>query len=106
MTFEMQNKDTVSYTKYRNSNLELFRILLMLMIIAHHYVVNSGLTEVWSVNDETGNSLFLALFGWGGKRVLIALFSLRDILCVKRISLGRSSLCCCLKCSFIPRLYT
>lgn len=67
MTFEMQNKDTVSYTKYRNSNLELFRILLMLMIIAHHYVVNSGLTEVWSVNDETGNSLFLSLFGWGGK---------------------------------------
>ena len=51
----------------RTSNLELFRILLMLMIIAHHYVVNSGLTEVWSANDETGNSLFLALFGWGGK---------------------------------------
>ena len=47
----------------RTSNLELFRILLMLMIIAHHYVVNSGLTEVWSANDETGNSLFLALFG-------------------------------------------
>ena len=51
----------------RNSNLELFRILLMLMIIAHHYVVNSGLTDVWSANDETGNSLFLALFGWSGK---------------------------------------
>ena len=51
----------------RTSNLELFRILLMLMIIAHHYVVNSGLTEVWSANDETGNSLFLALFGWGGE---------------------------------------
>ena len=67
MTFEMQNKDTVSYTKYRYSNLELFRILLMLMIIAHHYVVNSGLTEVWSVNDETRNSLFLPLFGRGGK---------------------------------------
>ena len=56
-----------TYNLTRNSNLELFRILLMLMIIAHHYVVNSGLTEVWSVNDETGNSLFLALFGWGGK---------------------------------------
>ena len=27
--------------KMRNSNLELFRIVLMLMIIAHHYVVNS-----------------------------------------------------------------
>lgn len=56
-----------AYNLTRNSSLELFRILLMLMIIAHHYVVNSGLTEVWSTNDETGNSLFLALFGWGGK---------------------------------------
>lgn len=64
-----------AYNLTRNSSLELFRILLMLMIIAHHYVVNSGLTEVWSTNDETGNSLFLALFGWGGKRVLIVLSS-------------------------------
>ena len=29
----------------RNSNLELFRILSMLVIVAHHYVVNSGLIE-------------------------------------------------------------
>ena len=28
--------------KQRNSNLELMRILLMLGMIAHHYVVNSG----------------------------------------------------------------
>lgn len=27
----------------RNSNLELFRIITMVMIVAHHYVVNSGL---------------------------------------------------------------
>lgn len=27
----------------RSSNIELFRILSMLMIVAHHYVVNSGL---------------------------------------------------------------
>ena len=27
----------------RDSNLELFRILSMLVIVAHHYVVNSGL---------------------------------------------------------------
>ena len=62
----MESQQSISPT-VRNSNLELFRILLMLMIIAHHYVVNSGLTDVWSANDETGNSLFLALFGWGGK---------------------------------------
>ena len=27
----------------RSSNIELFRILLMLMVITHHYVVNSGI---------------------------------------------------------------
>lgn len=27
----------------RSSNIELFRILSMMMIVAHHYVVNSGL---------------------------------------------------------------
>ena len=29
----------------RISNIELFRILSMLMIVAHHYVVNSGLID-------------------------------------------------------------
>ena len=28
-----------------SSNIELFRILSMLMIVAHHYVVNSGLID-------------------------------------------------------------
>ena len=32
-----------STRKTRNSNLELFRILTMLSIVVHHYVVNSGL---------------------------------------------------------------
>lgn len=27
--------------KQRNSNLELYRIIVMLLIVAHHYVVNS-----------------------------------------------------------------
>ncbi len=42
MTQTNTNKTTMP--KMRNSNLELFRIFLMLMIIAHHYVVNSGFT--------------------------------------------------------------
>lgn len=32
-------------TKKRQSNLELFRCIVMLLIIAHHYVVNSGLLD-------------------------------------------------------------
>lgn len=31
--------------KERSSNLELYRIICMLMIVAHHFVVNSGLTS-------------------------------------------------------------
>lgn len=30
----------------RSSNLELYRIIVMFMIICHHYVVNSGLMSV------------------------------------------------------------
>ena len=55
-------------TQIRNSNLELFRIVTMLVIIAHHYVVNSGLTPfvIWE-NYPSAKSLFLLFFGWGGK---------------------------------------
>lgn len=51
----------------RDSNIELFRIVLMLMIIAHHYVVNSGVTAHFDYGHISGNQLFLELWGWGGK---------------------------------------
>ena len=54
----------------RESNLELFRIVTMLLIVAHHYVVNSGLTAVngpiYSESTST-RLLFLLLFGAWGK---------------------------------------
>ena len=54
----------------RSSNLELYRIVCMLMIVAHHYVVNSGLASkggpFWS-DFTSGNSFFLLLFGAWGK---------------------------------------
>lgn len=52
----------------RNSSIELFRIVSMLMIVAHHYVVNSGLLDC--INTQSSLQLkdyFLLLFGWGGK---------------------------------------
>ena len=54
-------------TKTRNSNLELYRIIVMLLIVAHHYVVNSGLQEVMSQEPLSGKSIFLYLFGIWGK---------------------------------------
>jgi len=51
--------------KQRESGIELFRIIAMLLIVAHHYVVNSGVTQLF----EGGNSkdLFYYLFGMWGK---------------------------------------
>jgi len=34
--------------KVRNSSIELYRIIVMLLIVAHHYVVNSGLLDIMS----------------------------------------------------------
>ncbi len=40
----------------------------MLTIVAHHYVVNSGLLEmVPAAGKLTANDIFILLFGWGGK---------------------------------------
>lgn len=40
----------------------------MICIVAHHYVVNSGvIQEITPMNTMTFNSLFSLVFGWGGK---------------------------------------
>ena len=45
----------------RESNLELFRILSMLLIVAHHYVVNSGLMSVVYEDPTEKRSIFMLL---------------------------------------------
>lgn len=60
----------ITERKVRNSNLELFRIVTMVLIVAHHYVVNSGLTgidgPIYS-NPFSVRSIYLLLFGAWGK---------------------------------------
>lgn len=55
----------------RNSNIELFRIITMLAIVAHHYVVNSGLLAIdgpiYSDGRISLKSAFILLFGALGK---------------------------------------
>lgn len=52
----------------RNSNIELFRIITMLVIIAHHYVVNSGIADILFSNSSMGvKNIFYLIFGCGGK---------------------------------------
>lgn len=51
----------------RQSNFELLRIVAMLIIIAHHYVVLSGITEFFDYDTLPANMLFLQFLGWGVK---------------------------------------
>lgn len=53
--------------KQRNSNLELYRIIVMLLIVAHHYVVNSGMMEEMAKEPLSSRSLFFYIFGMWGK---------------------------------------
>ena len=54
----------------RKTNLELFRIIMMLAIIAHHLVVNSGVMELFNYDNITGNMIFLQFFGFAGKAMI------------------------------------
>lgn len=61
-------KNEQCLVKQRRSNIELFRIITMLIIIAHHYVVNSGLLNyIPSKSYLEYKDLFLLVLGWGGK---------------------------------------
>lgn len=54
----------------RNSNLELYRIISMFLIVCHHYVVSSGLMDVMNVDPLSTNSIFYYIFGMWGKTAI------------------------------------
>ena len=59
--------DRIKNSGGRDSNLELYRIITMLLIVAHHFVVNSGVMDKAYEAPLSANSIFLFLFGAGGK---------------------------------------
>lgn len=69
MTLNMRSvpqiKDaSMSSAKVRDSSLELFRIVLMLLIIAHHYLMNSGLIlEILQGERISMRGLSFLMFG-------------------------------------------
>lgn len=74
----------------RSSNLELFRIISMAAIIAHHFVVNSGITSSWSPvfeNAMSWRSLFFVVFGaWGKVGINCFVLITGYFMCEKQIS--------------------
>ena len=57
----------------RNSNIELLRILMMLLIIAHHYITdNSGIINAINLTDTKllfSSKILLALCIGGGRKM-------------------------------------
>ena len=90
---EISSQNAISVKTPRSSNLELYRIICMLMIVAHHYVVNSGLTGIGgplSTEPTAANSLFLALFGaWGKTGINCFLMITGYFMCTSRITIKK-----------------
>ena len=84
---------TSKKTSMRVTSLELYRIITMLLIVAHHYVVNSGLMRhngPITDNPSSFHSIFLLLFGAWGKTGIncFVLFS-GYFMCQKNITLKK-----------------
>ena len=66
------NSNSPKKESVRCSNIELFRIVLMLIIIAHHYVVNSGIPAQYNFSYELPSfkMFFFQSLGFGGKMAI------------------------------------
>lgn len=87
------NNQSEKKVSVRNSNLELLRIITMLLIVAHHYVVNSGLLDVngpIQMNLLAPKSLFLLVFGAWGKIGINAFVLITGyFMCTSRITMRK-----------------
>lgn len=58
--------------KERESGIELLRIVAMLMIIAHHFVNNSGISHLYDYSHPSWRMFFLVVWGMWGKTAINA----------------------------------
>lgn len=77
-------------SKHRESNLELFRILTMLLIVTHHYVVLSGLPDEIMADPLSLKSIYLYIFGaWGKIGINCFVLITGYFMCTSRITLRK-----------------
>lgn len=74
----------------RSSNLELFRCIMMWLIIAHHLVVNSGVMEQMWNHPSSENNIFLFVFGaWGKMAINCFVLITGYFMCTSEISISK-----------------
>ena len=68
----------------RNSNFELLRIFLMVMIIAHHYVIHGIMSlegkvnySVWHMGTVLNKIVSIIFLPWGGYRNKLIFYDYR-----------------------------
>ena len=89
---QAENQGNVAVKKPRSSNLELYRIVCMLMIVAHHYVLSGYAApgDPLAVNPVSTNSLFLYLLGaWGKTGINCFMMITGYFMCTSHITLRK-----------------
>ena len=79
-------------TTQRSSNLELYRVICMLMIVAHHYVLSSFVADNGPLvgGSFSANSVFLWLFGaWGKTGINCFMMITGYFMCTSKITLRK-----------------
>lgn len=83
----LKNADIMIKTN-RSSNLELYRIIVMFLIVSHHYVVNSGLLDEMLKDPFHIKSLFAYSIGiWGKTGINCFVMITGYFMCKSEISL-------------------
>lgn len=87
ISFSESNSVSNSTKPPRQSNLELFCIGVMLLIVVHHYVINSGLSGVMAAHPGTLRTLYYQLLGaWGKTGINCFICITAWFMCQSRIS--------------------
>ena len=79
-----------SSVSVRSSNLELYRIVCMFLIVMHHYVVNSGIVPILYEAPLSAKSIYYFLFGmWGKVGINCFVLITGYFMCTKQITLRK-----------------
>lgn len=86
-------QDVATGKKQRSSNLELYRIICMIMIVAHHYMANSGLSSNGGplmLDYSSSKSMFLTIFGaWGKTGINCFMMITGYFMCTSKITIRK-----------------
>ena len=91
MRRKLEKEKEIVVVETRASNIELFRIILMILLVASHYVHNSGiLDQIYLVDSPIWKSILIAIFGCWGKTIINCfIFITGYFMCKKTISLKK-----------------